>query len=310
MGAVCPGRDPGLLALRGNLRLHRVLLLGLRRLLGRELLCGLVGGGGRGGSRCGVLRVRGGDGLRSRGDHGLRRGSGGSLRSGRGDGLGGRLGLGLGRLRVAPRALGGRHQQKVVVLGCVLGGVEEGVRARGGDARLLHHACVLRLSLARDLAGVSHAYPSPIVSAPSAHRPGRRTTARRCSSSRTSGLAARHETPADLFLFSRPFAAAAGSSATARCGLRHVARPPVGAVPQSGTKQSTFPDIDERSDERPGAVQQSASLPPVPDRKVRGRGPNVVRREGTRRTVRARSTPRCPGRRTGAASTRRCSRCR
>ncbi|RBL83032.1 hypothetical protein DDE05_33335, partial [Streptomyces cavourensis] len=66
--------------------------------------------------------------------------------------------------------------------GGVLGGVEEGVRARGGDARLLHHACVLRQSLARDLAGVSHAYPSPIVSAPSALRPGRRTTARRCSS--------------------------------------------------------------------------------------------------------------------------------
>ena len=27
---------------------------------------------------------------------------------------------------------------------------------------LLHHACVLRQSLARDLAGVGHAYPSPI----------------------------------------------------------------------------------------------------------------------------------------------------
>ncbi|GFN02620.1 hypothetical protein Smic_11760 [Streptomyces microflavus] len=50
MGAVCPGRDPGLLALRGNLRLHRVLLLGLRRLLGRELLCGLVGAGAAAGA--------------------------------------------------------------------------------------------------------------------------------------------------------------------------------------------------------------------------------------------------------------------
>ncbi|OCC11348.1 hypothetical protein A3Q37_03040 [Streptomyces sp. PTY087I2] len=106
---------------------------------------------------------------------------------------------GRGGLRVAPGTLGGRHQQKVVVLGGVLGGVEEGVRVRGGDARLLHHACVLRQSLARDLAGVSHAYPSPIVSAPSALRPGRRTTARRCSSSRTSGLAARHETPAGFY---------------------------------------------------------------------------------------------------------------
>lgn len=66
---------------------------------------------------------------------------------------------------VAPRALGARgarHQKQVVVLDGVLGGVEEGVRARRGDARLLHHACVLRQSLARDLAGVGHAYPSPI----------------------------------------------------------------------------------------------------------------------------------------------------
>ncbi len=44
--------------------------------------------------------------------------------------------------------------------------------------------------------------------------------------------------------------------------------------------------------------------------RVRGRGRNAPRRAGTRRTSRARSTPRCPGRRTGAASTRRCSRCR
>ncbi|WP_393099596.1 hypothetical protein [Streptomyces sp. LN325] len=63
---------------------------------------------------------------------------------------------------VAPGALGTRHEEQVVVLGVVLGGVEEGVRVRGGGARLLHHACVLRQSLARDLAGVGHAYPSPI----------------------------------------------------------------------------------------------------------------------------------------------------
>lgn len=146
---------------------------------------------GGGGGRLALLRgdlllglgrtVLGSGGLRHRGLRG-----GLALRGGRGG------------LRVAPGALGGRHQQKVVVLGSVLGGVEEGVRVRGGDARLLHHACVLRQSLARDLAGVTHAYPSPIVSAPSALRPGRRTTARRCSSSRTSGLAARHETPAGL----------------------------------------------------------------------------------------------------------------
>ncbi|MFH8795270.1 hypothetical protein [Streptomyces sp. NPDC017941] len=65
-------------------------------------------------------------------------------------------------LRLAPRALGTRHQQQVVVLGGVVGGVEEGVRGRRGDARLLHPACALRQSLARDLAGVGHAYPSPI----------------------------------------------------------------------------------------------------------------------------------------------------
>lgn len=104
----------------------------------------------------------------------------------------------LARLSFAPGTLGARHQQEIVVLGRVLGGVEEGVGTRGGGARLLHHACVLRQSLARDLAGVTHAYPSPIVSAPSALRPGRPDTARRCSSHGTSGRAARHESVADI----------------------------------------------------------------------------------------------------------------
>ncbi|ARX82194.1 hypothetical protein SMD44_01603 [Streptomyces alboflavus] len=101
---------------------------------------------------------------------GVRLGSGrrvgGARREGRlRDGLLGelrRLGPWLHGLRLAPRALGTRHQQQVVVLGGVLGGVGEGVRRRGWHARLLHPACALRQSLARDLAGVGHAYPSPI----------------------------------------------------------------------------------------------------------------------------------------------------
>ncbi|OSP39595.1 hypothetical protein B7767_30815, partial [Streptomyces sp. 13-12-16] len=60
---------------------------------------------------------------------------------------------------VAPGALGA-GQQQVFFLGGTVG--EVGVRVGRGDARLLHHACVLRQSLARDLAGVGHAYPSPI----------------------------------------------------------------------------------------------------------------------------------------------------
>ncbi|OPG02278.1 hypothetical protein B1R27_33310 [Streptomyces sp. GKU 895] len=82
-------------------------------------------------------------GLRRRLLHGLHDG----LRCGRGD-------------LVAPRALGTRQQQQVFVLGGGLG--EVGVRTVRRDARLLHHACVLRQPLARDLAGVGHAYPSPI----------------------------------------------------------------------------------------------------------------------------------------------------
>lgn len=70
-------------------------------------------------------------------------------------------GLGSGRRDlVAPGALGARQQQKVFVLGGGLG--EVGVRAVRGNARLFHHACVLRQPLGRDLAGVGHAYPSPI----------------------------------------------------------------------------------------------------------------------------------------------------
>lgn len=67
-----------------------------------------------------------------------------------------------GGLRLAPGALRTRHQQQIVVFGGGFGGVEEGVRTRGGDARLFHRACVLRQPLARNLAGVGHAYPSPI----------------------------------------------------------------------------------------------------------------------------------------------------
>ncbi len=70
-------------------------------------------------------------------------------------------GLGSGRRDlVAPGTLGARQQQEVFVLGGGLG--EVGVRAVRGNARLFHHACVLRQPLGRDLAGVGHAYPSPI----------------------------------------------------------------------------------------------------------------------------------------------------
>ncbi|GFE18212.1 hypothetical protein Sgleb_62590 [Streptomyces glebosus] len=86
---------------------------------------------------------------------------------------------------LAPGALGARHQQ-IVVRDRAIGLAEVGVFARsrhhawllrrsgvgrGGSGRRLRlpgmSACVLRLSLARDLAGVGHAYPSPIGSAPS-----------------------------------------------------------------------------------------------------------------------------------------------
>lgn len=80
------------------------------------------------------------------------------VRSGLVDGFHHRLRSGWRNL-VAPRALGTRQQQ-VFVLGRCLG--EVGVRTVRGGARLLHHACALRLPLARDLAGVGHAYPSPI----------------------------------------------------------------------------------------------------------------------------------------------------
>ncbi|UOB15911.1 hypothetical protein MQE23_35810 [Streptomyces sp. HP-A2021] len=73
-------------------------------------------------------------------------------------GLDDRLRRGRGDL-VAPGAMGARQQQ-VLVLDGVLG--EVGVRTVRGGARLFHHACALRQSLARDLAGVGHAYPSPI----------------------------------------------------------------------------------------------------------------------------------------------------
>ncbi|GAA3307906.1 hypothetical protein GCM10020295_68210 [Streptomyces cinereospinus] len=80
------------------------------------------------------------------------------VRAGFVHGLDDRLGRGRGHL-VAPGALRS-GQQQVLVLGGCLGQV--GVRAGNGDARLLHQACVLRQPFARDLAGVGHAYPSPI----------------------------------------------------------------------------------------------------------------------------------------------------
>ncbi|CCK31408.1 hypothetical protein BN159_7029 [Streptomyces davaonensis JCM 4913] len=81
------------------------------------------------------------------------------MRTGFVQGLHDRFRRGRGDL-VAPGTLGTGEQQQVFVLGGGLG--EVGVRTRRGDARLFHHACVLRQPLARDLAGVGHAYPSPI----------------------------------------------------------------------------------------------------------------------------------------------------
>ncbi|MET8978450.1 hypothetical protein ABZX85_22820 [Streptomyces sp. NPDC004539] len=75
------------------------------------------------------------------------------------DGLDHRFRCGRGDL-VAPGALGAGQEEEVFVLGGGLG--EVGVRGGCGNARLLHRACVLRQPLARDLAGVGHAYPSPI----------------------------------------------------------------------------------------------------------------------------------------------------
>ena len=77
---------------------------------------------------------------------------------------------------VTPGPLGARHQQLVLLArddGAVV--VERIAGLLGADGTgssrvvrpLLLPACVLRQSLARDLAGVGHAYPSPIGSAPS-----------------------------------------------------------------------------------------------------------------------------------------------
>ncbi|MHC5902945.1 hypothetical protein ACVNF4_03380 [Streptomyces sp. S6] len=74
------------------------------------------------------------------------------------DGLHDRFRCGWGDF-VAPGALGA-GQEEVLVLG---GGFREVVVGGGcGNARPAHRACVLRQPLARDLAGVGHAYPSPI----------------------------------------------------------------------------------------------------------------------------------------------------
>nr|WP_229925983.1 hypothetical protein [Streptomyces longispororuber] len=152
------GLGGGLVRTRREARLEARLRLTRLRLDSRGLLPrrNLLRGRAPRERGLGVLRLRG---LR-------RRGSGLRGHAGRPGRRGGRRllsGTGLrGLLRLAPRALGTRHQQQVVVLGGVLGGIEEGVGVRRGDARLLHHACALRQPLARDLAGVGHAYPSPI----------------------------------------------------------------------------------------------------------------------------------------------------
>lgn len=121
-----------------------------------------------------VLGVRGGLGVRRNpGVRGLRAVGGVPVQVGLGvmglDGEGGGL---RDDLRVAPRALAARHQEQFLVLRLgrvvheVLEGVVRGNRCRdldrSGDALLIHHARAVRETLARYLAGVSHAYPSPI----------------------------------------------------------------------------------------------------------------------------------------------------
>ncbi|MFD0376730.1 hypothetical protein [Streptomyces sp. NPDC127112] len=102
-------------------------------------------------------------------------------------------------LRVAPGTalpVPARHQQEFLVLGRVVDEVLEGVAGRGhrrqrghlrdrsGNALLIHHARVVRVTLARDLAGVSHAYPSPIGVASSPLRSPGALVARRAGSPR------------------------------------------------------------------------------------------------------------------------------
>lgn len=137
-------RGVGEAGLRGLLR-RRV--AGVREARLREAEVSGLGVAGRGG-----LRVLGVDGLGREGRH---------LRD---------------HLGVAPGTLAARHQQQFLVLplGGVVHEVLEGVARRGlrrkrregrnrsGNALLIHHAPAVRVTLARDLAGVSHAYPSPI----------------------------------------------------------------------------------------------------------------------------------------------------
>ncbi|OSY53318.1 hypothetical protein BG846_01015 [Streptomyces fradiae ATCC 10745 = DSM 40063] len=173
-----------------------------------------------------------------------------------GRGLRQRHGDGRGRgdtgLRLRPGALGARHQEQVVVFGRGGGGVEVGVRVRGGRARLLHRACVLRLPLARDLAGVGHAYPSPIGCAPSLP-----------PASTTSVRAARHER-VRTSAFSPRSGPVAVAFATGGCGLRHVARPPCGVRPRVPLRGALRRVGGEHIADYPPVVERSASLPALP----------------------------------------------
>lgn len=115
--------------------------------------------------------------------------------------------------------------------------------------------------------------PRPSLVLPSDLRPSRTTSAR----------AARHEGRADTHSLSRPSAVVAGRSATACCGLRHVARSPHAPYHISKPEGPPIQDIRELNAERPGAVQQSASLPAPAGRQ--GHGALSLLRPASRKTT-------------------------
>lgn len=210
--------------------------------------------------------------------------------------LGLELRLPLRLVRLTPRTLRAGHQQQIVVFGGALRGVGEGVGTGGGEALLLHHACVPRLSLARDLAGVGHAYPLPIHSAPSAlYRVARTET--------TSGHAVRCERPADTQYCHGRSTPRRDSChgplwAAPRCAS------PGAAVPHRTQNGSFFRTL---ANEAPNLQLRYNSRPAYPARsrsRVRGHCPDGGPTPGRRPSARAPPRSGCPGRRIAAARTR------
>lgn len=196
---------------------------------------------------------------------------------------------------LAPGALGAGHEEFVLA-------PPGGVRGPGDGALLRHRTRVAREILTRNLAGVGHAYPSPMCVVTLLTALPRRTrplapSARRCQRAAVPRGTYRTGSGCCPPLLRRPAPWPAAECATSRAPRPVLPRRPGPSVPLVRISPEEAPRARVRYNDPP-AYRAPGTGP------VTGRGREALRRAGRRRCAHARSRCRWTVRPTGAGSRR------